>query len=131
MNEIDNLKKRIQELEDLLKKCKKTRPAPIASENTDYMTYIEELREDLESDIRGLKDRQNKTEESQSRIQFMSQNNESRIEDLESQSQEFAVQMRGISKNLKDLQNKEHDFTSIEDSLKEYVDEKVSCKSRY
>lgn len=124
-DQLGKLKDRIHELEETLKKLKRTRSAPSAKDGVDYMLIIEELREELESDLGNLRGRLDKVEDVQGKTEFRSKNNESRIEILENQNKDQSDKLMFITKEVKGYK---HNFEEIEKKLKELresVNEKV------
>lgn len=127
-SEIDILKKKLQDLEELLKKLKKFRSAPVAKDGVDYLVIIEELRDDMDRDLNALREKLNKVEDDQSKTEFRSQNNESRIEKLEADTKDLSNK---LSNSLKDSKNNKSSIEELEKKLaelKEQVGQKVDCE---
>ena len=124
--ETENLKVKISNLEEMLKKLKRKRKI-IASmtEGTDYTLIIEELRDDLEADIKVLKEKTTKIEEDQGKTEFRSKNNEARVESLENLYTEQNNELLTLSK---DMRNHKSNLSEIEKKikdLKQLTNEKV------
>ena len=56
-NELESLKRRLEEIEALIKKLKKLRSAPIAKEGVDYLMIIEDLRDEMDRETGAHRDR--------------------------------------------------------------------------
>lgn len=124
VKEVDRLKKTIQDLEDMLKKMKKHRKVA-SQEGVDYLIIIEELREELEGDMRGMRERLEKVEDSQGKTEFRSTNNESRIEVLESQVKDHKDKLLNLSKDFKNQKNNFEELENKIRELKQLVNQKV------
>lgn len=124
VKEVDRLKKTIQDIENMLKKMKKHRKVA-AQEGVDYLIIIEELREELEGDMRGMRERLEKVEDSQGKTEFRSTNNESRIEVLESQVKDHKDKLLNLSKDFKNQKNNFEELENKIRELKQQVNQKV------
>lgn len=118
-NQFDGLKHKIEELEDLIKKIKKLRSAPTASEGVDYLSIIDELRDDMDAENAALKDRLSKLEDSQATTEFRSVNNESRIDKIEKDLNEMVSKVHAL---VKDSKNSKSDIDDLDKKLSELRD---------
>lgn len=116
---LEKLKKKMEELESLLKKMKRKRKIQISNDSTDINAIIDELREELESDMDMLKARVTKVEDISSNANFRSTNNESRISNLELSLKD---QENMLSNLFKDVSSRKGDFEQFEKKLKELQD---------
>lgn len=85
------------------------------SGGTDYMMIIEELRDDLERDMKVITDKVNKMEENQGKTEFRSRNNESRIDSFESILKEQNYNLLALTKDIK---NNKTNLDSIKQKIK-------------
>lgn len=113
-NQLTSLKNDIKDLEEILKKLRIARPLPTTQEGVDYMSYIEELQDTI---IR-LEDAQSKTE-------FRSSNNESRIDKLENEIKDHNAKFLGLFKDYKSQKAQIDEFEDKLTDLKEKVSEKL------
>lgn len=124
--EIDKLKQRCQELEEMLKKLKRNRPTAVSGKDgVDFMVIIEELRDEIDGDLRGLRNRVDKVEDAQGKTEFRSQNNESRIDSLERQVKEHNDKIMSMFRDMKSQKNNFEDLEAKIKELREKVNEKV------
>jgi chromosome segregation ATPase len=117
----------LKDLEELLKSMKQKRQFVSTKEGTDYLVIIEELRNDLESEIGSLQDKLSKVEDAQSKTEFRSHNNESRIEELENQIKTHNDQLLNISKALKSCQSNVDALEGKIKDLENHMNDKVNC----
>ena len=124
--ETENLKVKISNMEEMLKKLKRRRKITASiTEGTDYTLIIEEIRDDLEADIKVLKEKATKIEEDQGKTEFRSKNNEARVESLENLYTEQNNELLTLSK---DMRNHKSNLSEIEKKikdLKQLTNEKV------
>lgn len=115
-----------------------TKQAPaVASEGVDYMVVIEDLREQLESDMSGLRDRLNKVEDSQGKTDFRSQTNESRVDKLEAETKDMNSKLMNLAKESKNYKANfgelDKKISELKNSMNEKIDsdifdQEINCK---
>ena len=128
-NELDGLKRRIQELEDLIKKLKKLRSAPIAKEGVDYIMIIEELRDDMDRENGSLRDRLSKLEDSQAKTDFRSINSESRIDKIENDLKDMVSKVNNLLKDSKNSKSSIDDLDKKLSELKSKLNDKIDTST--
>lgn len=128
-NELDGLKRRIQELEDLIKKLKRLRAAPVAKEGVDYIMIIEELRDDMERENGSLRDRLSKLEDSQAKTDFRSINSESRIDKIEGDLKDMIAKMNTLQKDSKSNKSSIDDLDKKLAELNDKLDDKIDTST--
>ena len=125
-NEIDGLKKKIQELEAIVKKIKKPKSILATNDDLDYLAIIEEIKDDMERDHESLKDRLNKLEDSQAKTDFRSINCESKVDKIENDLKDMISKINILTKdskisksNIEDLDKK---LSELKDKLYDKID---------
>lgn len=126
--DLNSQKDKIKELEEILRKLKRERAFQAANsgDGTDYMVIIEELRDDLEGQIHGIKDKVEKVSDAQSKTEFRSQNNETRIDALENQVKDHSDKITNLLKTQKSsLEELEKKVKELKDQVNGKVDSDV------
>ena len=137
--DLDTHKSKIKELEEMIRALQRDSAFQAANsgDGTDYMVIIEELRDDLEGQISGIKGKLDKVSDSQAKTDFRSQNNETRIDALEGASKEHGDKIVFLMKNQKNaLDDLEKKVKELKDQVNEKVDSdtfdsEISCKQVY
>lgn len=113
------LRKKLTDMEELLKNMRRRRKIKISDGANDLDTIIDELREDLESEIRLLKDRVQKNEDNTDKVDFKSNNNSSKIDSLENLFKDQDFRLNNLSK---EFSAHKLDFDDLSKKVKELKD---------
>ena len=134
IDNIDNLKARIKELEDQLKKCQEgagcqnpdvdARVIEIIKQKDEIQKQLDDIKQDLENEKDKNKDLEKKLKEAEDKNKEL----EDKIKDLQDKLAEEEKKNKELEDKIKDLEDKVKDKGKLEDKIKDLEREKDSLQ---